>query len=152
MRWRDNVNEDDSNHRKEEVLTKQSCQQSFLIVSKLIEMMWSDFQCYAKHDQRQAYIEHDKISRREIDVYWFVFQGSNRFITGKLKDYFQCIQSKNRTIHSTSFRWFSYHWSTSKPEPIAEETASWSHLSFSGCPAWPRIHTNFGWYFWWSGI
>jgi len=45
----------------------------------LIEMMWPDFQCYAKHDKCQAYIEHYEISRGEIDIYRFGFQGLTVF-------------------------------------------------------------------------
>ena len=85
-------------------MTEQTCSQGLLIILKLIEMMWPDFQCYAKHDKCQAYIEHDEISGGEIDIYRFGFQGFNGFCGSKLVVYCKCIQSKSASIHSTSFR------------------------------------------------
>ena len=53
-------------------------------------MLWSDIQCYAKHDQRKTNIEHGQVSGGEIDIDRLGFQGSNDVGTsGKLNDYFE---------------------------------------------------------------
>jgi hypothetical protein len=56
------VNEDHRDQRKENVLTEQPGQEGFFVITQLIKMLWSDVECYAKHDQGEAYIKDSQAS------------------------------------------------------------------------------------------